>query len=92
MTTPFIAASIALTYANLTRKVLPSEKDLAKVFESDAGSEAGRAFRIAARMDPAEDIDVMESLDFLEDFLIREAMKQSAMPQMYRSARSYSPP
>lgn len=92
MMTPFIAASIALTYANLTRKVLPSEKDLAKVFESDAGSEAGRAFRIAARMDPAEDIDVMESLDFLEDFLIREAMKQSAMPQMYRSARSYSPP
>lgn len=43
-------------------------------------------------MDPAEDIDVMESLDFLEDFLIREAMKQSAMPQMYRLARSYSPP
>ncbi len=55
-------------------------------------SEIGRAFRVAARLDPAEDIDVMESLEFLEEYVVREAMKQSAMPQMYKSARSYSPP
>jgi hypothetical protein len=89
-----VAIGIAITYANLTRQVLRTEKDLTKVFENEEGSktEACRAFRVAARLDPAEDIDVMESLDFLEDFLIKEAMKQSAMPQMYKSARNYSPP
>jgi predicted nucleotidyltransferase len=94
MMAAFVATSIALTYANLTRSVLRTEMELTKVFETQDGSmtEAGRAFRVAARLDPAEDIDVMESLDFLGDFLIKEAMKQSAMPQMYKSARSYSPP
>jgi predicted nucleotidyltransferase len=89
-----VAIGIAITYANLTRQVLQTEKDLTKVFENEEGSktEAGRAFRIAARLDPAEDVDVMESLDFLENFLIREAMKQSAMPQMHKSTRNYSPP
>lgn len=89
-----VAIGIAITYANLTRQVLQTEKDLTKVFETEDGSmtEAGRAFRVAARLDPADDIDVMESLDFLDDFLIKEAMKQSAMPQTFKSVRSYSPP
>ncbi|MBU0685252.1 MAG: nucleotidyltransferase domain-containing protein [Thermoplasmatota archaeon] len=94
MMSALVVTDIALTYANLTRKVLRTEKELTKVFETEDGSttEVGRAFRMAARLDPAEDIDVMESLEFLENFLIREAMKQSAMPQVYTSARSYHPP
>jgi len=89
-----VATSIALTYANLTRQVLQTEKDLAKVFENGDGSntEAARAFRVAARLETGEDIDVMEALNFLGDFLFREAAKQSALPDVLKSARNYSPP
>lgn len=89
-----VATSIALTYANLTRQVLQTEKDLTKVFENEDGSnmEAARAFRVAARLEIGEDIDLMEALNFLGDFLFREAAKQSALPDVFKSAWNYSPP
>jgi predicted nucleotidyltransferase len=94
MMSGLVAIGIAITYANLTRQILQTERDLTGVFEKDDGSktEAARAFRVAARLDPGEDIDVMESLNFLGEFLFREATRQSALPQIYRSVRNYSPP
>jgi len=90
----FVAADMALTYANLRRKVLRSEKDLSNVFEEegDVQTEAARAFRVAAGLDPAEDVYVMEALEFLAGFLVREAMKQSEMPLMLKSGRNYTAP
>lgn len=94
MMSGLVAIGMAVTYANLTRKVIRSEKDLAKVFETEEGprTEAARAFRVAARLDAVEDIDVMEALNFLGNFLFREAAMQSALPRIYRSARNYDPP
>ena len=94
MMSGLVAIGIAITYANLARKVIRTEKDLARVFENEDGSrtEAARAFRVAARLDAVEDIDVMEALDFLGSFLFREAEMQSALPQIHRSARNYNPP
>jgi predicted nucleotidyltransferase len=90
----FVAAEMALTYANLRRKVLRSEKDLVSVFETDGAvqTEEARAFRVAAGLEPAEDAYVMEALEFLEGFLVREAMKQSTMPLMVKSGRTYVAP
>jgi hypothetical protein len=47
---------------------------------------------VAARLEIGEDIDVMEALNFLGDFLFREATKQSALPDVFKSAWNYSPP
>lgn len=94
MMSGLVAFGIAITYANLTRQVLQTERDLSQVFETEDGprTEAARAFRVAARLDTGEDIDVMEALNFLGEFLFREAAKQSALPQICRSARNYNPP
>jgi hypothetical protein len=94
MMSELVAIGIAITYANLTKQILQTERDLTRVFEKDDGrkTEAARAFRVAAKLDPGEDIDVMESLNFLGEFLFREATMQSALPQIYRSVRNYSPP
>jgi predicted nucleotidyltransferase len=94
MMSGLVAIGIAITYANLTKQILQTERDLTRVFEKDEDSktEAARAFRVAARLDPGEDIDVMESLNFLGEFLFREATMQSALPQIYKSVRNYSPP
>jgi predicted nucleotidyltransferase len=94
MMSRFVATGIALTYANLTRSVLRTEKDLTKIFETDGSpkTEAARAFRVADGLDEGDDTDIMEALNFLGEFLLREAAKQSALPQILRSARNYSPP
>ncbi len=94
MMSGLVAIGIAITYANLARKVVQTEKDLTHIFEDEVGQgkEAARAFRVAARLDTVDDTDVMEALDFLGDFLFREAATQSALPQIQRSARNYSPP
>jgi predicted nucleotidyltransferase len=89
-----VATGIALTYANLTRQILQTEKDLMKVFENGNSSdiEVARAFRVAAKLETGEDVDVMEALNFLGEFLFREGAKQSALPDIFKSAWNYSPP
>lgn len=89
-----VALSMALVRANLSRAQVATEKDLYCIFEDLLGkdSEPARAFRIAARIEDGDDDDVMDALNFLGDYLVRESLKQSSMPQMYRSASSYSPP
>lgn len=89
-----VAMSMALVQANLGRVPIATEKDLYCIFEDVHGkdSEPARAFRIASRIDDGGDDDVMDALNFLGDFLVRESLKHSAMVQMYRSASSYTPP
>ena len=89
-----VAIGMAKVYGDLRRHMLDTEKDLNKVFEEDGGPdcEPARAYRVAARIVEASDHDTMDALEWLNDFLIRETLKQSAMPLMYKSARSYIPP
>lgn len=89
-----VAIGAAKVYGDLHRHVLRTEKDLNKVFEKDGGPdfEAARAYCVAARLVEASDCDIMDALEWLNDFVVREAMRQSAMPQMCRSVSSYIPP
>lgn len=89
-----VALSMALVQANLSHGPVATEKDLYYVFEDLRGmdSEPARAFRIASRIEDGGDDDVMDALNFLGDYLVRESLKQSAMVQIYGSANSYTPP
>lgn len=89
-----VAISMALVQANLGRIPVATEKDLYCIFEDFNGkdSEPARAFRIAARIEDGGDDDVMDALNYLGDYLVRESLKHSAMVQIYRSASSYTPP
>src|SRR5512136_981770 len=89
-----VALGMAKVYADLGRHMLRTEKDLNTVFEKGGGPdcEAARAYRVAARLVDASEHDTMDGLEWLSDFLTREALKQSAMPQTCKSARSYIPP
>lgn len=89
-----VALGMAKVYADLGRHMLRTEKDLNTVFEKGGGPdcEAARAYRVAARLVEASDHDTMDGLEWLSDFLTREALKQSAMPQTCKSVRSYIPP
>jgi predicted nucleotidyltransferase len=89
-----VAMSMALVQANLERVSVVTEKDLYCIFEDLRGmdSEPARAFRIASRIEDAGDDDVIDALNFLGDYLVRESLKHSAMLQMYGSASSYTPP
>jgi predicted nucleotidyltransferase len=89
-----VAIGMAKVYGDLGRRMLKTDKDLNRVFEESGGPECepARAYRVAARLVEANDHDTMDALEWLNDFLMREALKQSAMPQICKSARSYIPP
>jgi predicted nucleotidyltransferase len=89
-----VAMSMALVQANLGRVPVVTERDLYCIFEDFQGkdSEPARAFRVASRIEEGGDDDVMDALNFLGDYLLREALKHSSMVQIYRSATSYTPP
>lgn len=89
-----VALSMALVQANLGRVSVVTEKDLNFIFEDLFGkdSEPARAFRIASRVEDGDDDDLMDALIFLGDYLVRESIRQSTMPQVHSSAGNYVPP
>lgn len=91
---PGVALSMALVQANLGHAAVVTERDLNHVFEELLGcdSEPARAYKVASRIEDGDDDDVMDALIFLGDYLLREAMKHSAMLQVHSSANNYVPP
>lgn len=89
-----VASSMALVQANLARAAVVTERDLNRVFEELLGedSEPARAFRVASRVEDGDDADVMDALNYLGEYLLRESLKQSAMLQVHSAASSYVPP
>jgi hypothetical protein len=89
-----VALSYAQVYASLRRMTLTSEKDLMSVFKKDLGesSEPARRHRIASCLTNGIDEDILESLEWLHQFLVDQARKQSAAPEDLRSISEYNPP
>jgi hypothetical protein len=89
-----VAIGAAKVYGDLTRQILKTEKDLNTVFEKRGGPacEEAEAYRIAARLVEASDIQVMDALEWLNRFLNGEAKKEDALPVAYQSAKRYEPP
>ncbi|OGS42845.1 MAG: hypothetical protein A3K67_03530 [Euryarchaeota archaeon RBG_16_62_10] len=89
-----VAASTAVVCSSLRRRALLSENELVRVFAEEFGpdSEHARMYRIASRLDDAADKEMMRALEWLHDFLVREATKQSAMHEDLGSPSEYIPP
>jgi kanamycin nucleotidyltransferase len=89
-----VAIGMAKVYGDLTRQVLNTEKEFNLVFERRGGpmKDAAKAYRVSVGIDDATDKEVMNALEWLRDFLYKEAELEDALPVTYKSAGSYEPP
>lgn len=89
---PHVPVEAGLVHSSLRRRAILTEKHLLNAQLQGYSSRFGHGILVGAGMTGAKPREVLDSLEWMNDSLNAEAMKQSAAPASYDSVSSYIPP